>query len=79
MDISINMNQINFTLEQVLRLLDEQKRIVVEELRGRSAYYNKESTEGHHKTLPIDEQKFSEVGLLARYPNDIITLKRYLQ
>ena len=67
------------TLQQIENLLDEQKRLVVERLRGQSYYYNKESTDGSLKTLPIDEQRFLEVGMAAKYPDDVNVLRRYVK
>jgi len=66
------------TLTQLQGLLDQQKDIVVEKLRGRSGYYNKESTEGTQKTLSIDGDKFREVGGESGYPDDYNVLTRYL-
>ncbi len=73
------MAKIEMTIEQLERMLNEQKRITVEKCLGHNYCYNTESTEGHLKTLPIDEQKFKEQGMKAGYPNDFEVLKRYIK
>jgi|WetSurMetagenome_2_1015567.scaffolds.fasta_scaffold1042832_1 hypothetical protein len=72
------MAKIEMTLEQLESLLNEQKRITVEKCLGHNYYYNKESTDGHAKSLPIDEDKFKKQGMEAKYPNDFEVLKKYL-
>jgi len=71
--------EIKITLDQLRSLLNQQKALVVERLRSSSSYYNKESTEGHCKSLPIDEGKFEEQGLSSKYPEDFNTLVKYLK
>ena len=51
----------------------------IEKLRGENYLYNKESTEGQSKSLPIDEEKFKKSGMGAKYPNDYNVLVRYLK
>ena len=65
------------TIEQLERLLQEQKRITIEKLLGSTTYYNSENTDSVLKSLPIDKEKFIELGMKARFPDDIETLKRY--
>lgn len=70
--------ELKITLHQLENLLNEQKRLVVEKLSGHTYSYNKESTEGHLKDLPIDKDKFSEIGMSSRFPEDFNTLRRYV-
>jgi len=72
------MNKIEMTLKQLEALLDEQKRLTIEKCLGHNYFYNKESTEGQLKSLPIDENKFKEQGMQAKYPNDYEVLKKYI-
>ena len=67
------------TLDELEVLLIEQKRIVIEKLRGSTAYYNAKSTEGQQWSLDIDEDKFKKVGMDARYPNDFQVLSKYIK
>lgn len=67
------------TIEELERMLYEQKRITVEKCLSHNYIYNKESTDGHSKSLPIDEDKFKENGMSAKYPNDFEVLKRYVK
>ena len=69
---------IKLTLDELRYLLDEQKLLVIEKLISSSAYYNKDSTEGHLNTLPIDNETFKTIGLEVKYPNDYMVLKKYL-
>jgi len=73
------MTTIELTLQQIERLLDEQKELTISVLLGCSSRYNKESTDSHYKTLPIDEERFKEQGMTAKYPKDIEVLKRYIK
>jgi len=73
------MAKIEMTLEQLESLLNEQKRITIEKCLGHNYYYNKESTDGQAKSLPIDEDKFKKQGMEAKYPNDFEVLKKYLR
>lgn len=65
------------TIEQLEYLLREQKRITIEKLLGSTTYYNSENTDAVLKSLPIDKEKFTELGMKARFPDDIETLRRY--
>ena len=71
--------ELKVTVQQLENLLNEQKRLVVEKLLGQTGYYNSESDAGNYRTLPIDKDKFTEVGLSARMPNDVDVLKRYVR
>lgn len=71
--------ELKLTIEDLERLLNEQKRIVIEKLSGHTYYYNNESTESVAKDLPINKTKFSEVGMQAKFPSDFETLKRYVK
>ena len=71
------MDKIKMTLEDLRYLLDQQKRLTIERLRGDSYLYNKESTAGSFISLPINEEKMLEVGLKSKYPNDYEVLKKY--
>jgi hypothetical protein len=71
--------ELKITIDQLENLLMEQKRIVVEKLLDRTGYYNTESDSGNYRTLPIDKEKFLEVGMSARLPDDINILKRYIK
>jgi hypothetical protein len=73
------MGKIEITIEDLERLLQEQKRITVEKCLSHNYFYNKESTEGHLKTLPIDEDKFKEQGMSANFPNEFNILKKYIK
>lgn len=67
------------TIRQLEILLDEQKRLVIENLAGQSGSYNTESDNGHYRTIDnIDREKFKEVGYRTRYPDDLHTLKKYI-
>ena len=70
--------QIKITIQQLEYLLNQQKEIVIEKLRGCSYLYNKESTDSNAKSLPIDEAKFKNEGLKAAYPTDFNVLKRHV-
>lgn len=73
------MAKIEMTIEELQAILNEQKRITVEKCLSHNYCYNKESTEGNLKSLPIDEDKFKENGMSAKYPNDFDVLKRYVK
>jgi len=73
------MAKIEITLEQLEWLLQEQKRITIEKCLSHNYIYNKESTEGCTKSLPIDNDKFKEWGMKSDYPKDFIVLKRYIK
>lgn len=70
---------ITISLDQLLHLLNHQKAKAIERLLGSASYYNLESTEGHSKSLPIDKGKFEEIGLSAKYPDDVLVLLKYLK
>lgn len=65
------------SIEQLEYLLSEQKKLTIERLLSSTSYYNSENTIGVSKSLPIDEEKFKELGMRARVPNDIEILRRY--
>jgi len=65
------------SLEQIEALLNEQKKLVVERLLGSTSYYNSTNTESVSSSLPIDKEKFTELGLKASLPKDIQILKNY--
>lgn len=73
------MAKIEMTIEELERMLYEQKRITVEQCLSHNYIYNKESTDDHLKSLPIDEVKFKEHGMKAKYTNDFEILKRYVK
>lgn len=72
------MSEIKITIEQLERLLNQQKELVIERLVGQSGYYNLESDNGNYRTLPIDKVKFKEYGMRTSFPDDLIILKKYL-
>lgn len=71
--------EIKITLDQLRWLFNQQKSLVIERLLSSTYAYNKESTEGHSKSLPIDAGKFEEIGLSAKYPDDMNVLTKYLK
>lgn len=71
--------KIEMTLQQLRQLLDNQKVIVIERLRGSSSRYNNKSTEGQQYSLDINEEKFKREGMEARYPDDYNVLNKYLK
>lgn len=74
------MIEITMTLVQLRILLDKQKEIVIDSLASQSAYYNKESDAGTGITLhQIDKDKFKEIGMKTKYPNDYHVLNKYLK
>ena len=70
--------KIEMTLRQLKSLLEQQKELVIERLFSENYIYNKESTEGVMKSLPIDEDKFIKSGRGSKHPNDFIALEKYL-
>jgi hypothetical protein len=74
----MKQQKIELTLDDLRDLLDKQRNITIEKCLRNSSSYNKESTPGSLKSLPIDEDKFWENGLYAHYPDDYIILKKYL-
>lgn len=73
------MDKINISLHQIIWLLNQQKAKTIERLLSSTSYYNPESTEGHSKSIPIDKDKFEEIGLSAKFPEDIQVLIKYLK
>ena len=73
------MGEITMTLNDLRNLLDQQIKLTIHKLKSDNYLYNKETTEGHMKTLPIDEEKMFEVGGKTEYPNDYEVLKKYLR
>lgn len=71
--------ELKVTVQQLEQLLNEQKRLVVEKLLGQPGYYNSESDAGTIRSLPINKDKFTEVGMSAKLPNDVDVLKRYIR
>ena len=71
--------EIKITLSQLESLLIQQKKITIKQCMSHNYYYNKESTEGHSKSLPIDEEKFQSHGMKADFPEDFKTLKKYIK
>lgn len=69
---------IRMTIQELGALLQEQKRITIERLRGSSSYYNAESTASCSKALPIDEERFLETGMKSSFPRDYEVLKKYI-
>lgn len=65
------------SLDQLEHLLKEQKRLVIEKLSQHTHMYNTESTDSHTKSLPIDKEKFMEIGMKSEFPRDIQILKNY--
>ena len=71
---------IKITIQQLEILLCEQKLIVIEKLLSGTGYFNTESDASSYRTIDtIDKQKFKETGMDARFPDDLITLKKYLK
>lgn len=69
--------EIKITLEQLECLLHEQKRLVIETLLHHTYCYNKESTESNLIDIPINKEKFNEIGMCASFPKDLLVLKKY--
>ena len=72
------MTEITMTLNDLRDLLDEQIQLTINKLKSESYIYNKESTMGSSKSLPIDEDKMFKVGRETKYPNEYNVLKKYL-
>jgi len=72
------MTKITMDLKDLKDLLDKQIELTTEKLRGESYLYNKETTDGHSKSLPIDEEKMIDVARGTRYPNEYEILKKFL-
>ena len=70
---------LTLTLEQLKHLLVQQKDILIEHLACNTAHYNSESGDGRIYTLPIDKEKFREVGMKSKFPNDFNVLTKYLK
>jgi hypothetical protein len=69
--------KISMTLEDLERLLQEQIELVIDRFTGNSSSYNSNNTESTLSSLPIDWKSFKELGLSAKFPNDLIVLKKY--
>lgn len=67
------------TVAQLQALLDEQKRLVIQQLGSNTHIYNAETTDGSYKSFNIDKAKFTEQGIAARYPEHFEVLKRYIE
>ncbi len=67
----------DISLEKLEALLQEQKEITANHLLHNSYYYNQENTESTSKSLPIDKEKFLDIAMRSKLPNDIIILKKY--
>lgn len=78
--MKINDTEMKITMElrDLKELLHEQKLLVIKKLLSETYSYNSESTDGHLKSLLIDEDKFRKVGLSAKYSNDLLILEKYL-
>ena len=72
------MAKITIELKDLRNLLDEQIKLTANTLKSGNARYNKESTDGHQKTLNIDEEKFFDVAGETKYVKDYLTLIKYL-
>ena len=71
-------NKISLTFEQLESFLDQQKLLVIEKIYGNRSYYNSENTDGYEKSLPIDKDLLTELGMKTPYPNDVNILKKYI-
>lgn len=70
--------KVSLTIEQLEKLLIQQKENVIENLAHNTTSYNSENTASNVACLPIDKDKFRNLGLKSRFPNDFDVLKRYL-
>lgn len=71
--------KISISLNDLKRMLDQQKEIVIDTLLGQTYTYNKESIDGELKSMQnIDKDKFRKLGSQARYPDDFNVLKKFL-
>ena len=70
--------KISISISDLERMLKEQRRIMIERCMSNSSFYNKEGTESHSFSLKIDKDKFLENGEKAAYPQEFLTLKKYL-
>jgi hypothetical protein len=67
-----------FTLEQIESLLNQQKKIVIDALLNRTSSYNSLNTEGRMSTIDnIDKEKFTKTGMETDFPKDILVLRKY--
>jgi len=71
--------KLKLTLRQLESLLQRQKEKVIDRLSSDSYLYNTESTSGSLKTLPIDKDKMKQIGMDAQFPEDFLTLKKYIE
>ena len=72
-------NKISITIYELEALLNEQKKIVIENLVSASSYYNSTNTSGSVSSLPIDKEKFYSLGMKSRFPNEFNVLQKYLK
>jgi hypothetical protein len=72
------MTKITMKLSDLRNLLDEQIKITANTIINSNCRYNKESTDGHQKSLNIDEEKFFQVASETKYPKDYLVLVKYL-
>lgn len=75
--VNIIIKKMEISLQKLEWLLQEQKRLVIEKLSQNTHMYNTESTDSHTKSLTIDKEKFTEIGMKAELPKDVQILKNY--
>lgn len=71
-------HKITMSVNDLKRLLRIQKEIVIERLLQGTYAYNTESTDSNYKSLTIDNEKFTKKGMESPYPDEVLTLERYL-
>lgn len=71
------MGKITMELNDLRNLLDEQIKLTANNIRNGNARFNKESTDGHQKSLLIDDDKFFKVASETKYVNHYVILKKY--
>lgn len=71
-------NKISLTIQQLEYMLNEQKKLVIDQLLGSSSYYNNKSTDSISIPLDINKDCFKEMAFKTKYPNDFEILKKYL-
>jgi hypothetical protein len=71
--------EIKITLEDLERMLNRQKEIVIEKLSDHTSYWNGDSTESHYRSVNINKEKFSKQGMTSRFPEDFNVLKKYIR
>ena len=72
-------NKITISLEDLENMLRQQKSIVIDRLLDTSCMYNKDIKPGQSEFLPIDKEKFKEIGCKSSYPEHFNVLKRYIK